>query len=404
MPASHPDLSDSPPPSVTRSAEAPVGVPPPTQPRAGSSRLVWRTNAWLFLATVASVFVTSYGPNRGDGRALADALQFTSSLLGILLAHEFGHYIAARIHKVDASLPFFIPMPLVSPFGTMGAVIRMRSIIPTRRALLDIGAAGPLAGLALCLPLYAWGAHHSQVVPLSPGAEQGLELGDSLLLRLLDRLFGPPVPDGMDLLLSPVAFAAWAGLFVTMINLIPVGQLDGGHVAFSLFGPRQNRIAQWVHRSMLVFFFVSVASFVLRDLRSGFGLWRLGHHVNNSLFWLLWFEILAVLGWIAQPRSRPTDKLDDGLGVRTRLAAIFGLVLIAAMLRDERSIMAWVAWFVGLGVLLLMEARWGSLRASSPLLDHPATGAQPLGRGRAAIAVLTLAFFVLLFMPTPISL
>ena len=100
--------------------------------------------------------------------------QYTASLLAILLAHEFGHYIAARIHKVDASLPFFIPLPLLSPFGTMGAVIRMRGVIPTRRALLDIGAAGPLAGLALAIPLYAWGVAHSQVVPIDGSLAGGV--------------------------------------------------------------------------------------------------------------------------------------------------------------------------------------------------------------------------------------
>ena len=105
--------------------------------------------------------VTRDEPRRA---ALAHAAQFTGALLAILLAHEFGHYIAARLHKVDASLPFFIPLPILSPFGTMGAVIRMRSVIPTRRALFDIGAAGPLAGLALAIPLYAWGVAHSEVV------------------------------------------------------------------------------------------------------------------------------------------------------------------------------------------------------------------------------------------------
>jgi membrane-associated protease RseP (regulator of RpoE activity) len=171
------------------------------------------------------------------------------------------------------SLPYFIPLPMLSPFGTMGAVIRMRSIIPTRRALLDIGAAGPLAGLALALPLYAWGAAHSHVVPLDG---QGTELGDSLLLRLLDRWFAPPVPAGTALYLSPVANAAWAGMFVTMINLLPVGQLDGGHVAYALAGRRQDRAALIVHRSMLAFFFVSLASYLLRDARAGMGFYRIG--------------------------------------------------------------------------------------------------------------------------------
>ncbi len=384
--------------------------------------LAWRTNASLFLATVASVFVTYFvadATTQGVSRITAlHAGEFTAALLVILLAHEFGHYTAARMHKVDASLPFFIPLPFLSPFGTMGAVISMRSVIPTRRALHDIGAAGPLAGLALAVPLYAWGVAHStmQSVDALGGS---LQLGDSFLLRLLDHWFAPHPPDGMDLFLSPVAFAGWAGMFVTMINLLPVGQLDGGHVAFSLFGPRQNRIARWVHRSMPVFFFVSVGSFIARDLRAGVGLWHIGRNVNNSLFWLLWFEILAVLGSLA-PRERDhggergecveSGKHDRAgtegpspLGVRTRLFATIWLALLAGLFHDSTSAVLWVAWFVGLGLLLGMEARWGVLRETSTLLDHPPTGAQPLSAGRKLVAVITLAFFVLLFMPTPLS-
>jgi membrane-associated protease RseP (regulator of RpoE activity) len=371
--------------------------------------LRWRANAWLFLATVASVFVTgltigwsSQEPTRAV--AMTRAAEFTAALLGILLAHEFGHFIAARLHKVDASLPYFLPMPVVSPFGTMGAVIRMRSVIPTRRALLDIGAAGPLAGLALAIPIYAIGVSRCELVGLDTLGSLGgdsMQFGDSLLMRVLDHWFAAPIPEGMDRLVSPLEHAGWAGMFVTMINLIPVGQLDGGHVAFALFGPRQNRIAQWVQRSMLVFFFVSVASFVARDVRAGFGLWHIGRHVNNSIFWLVWFEVLAIIGTLSAP---PRTSSGDRLGTRTRIFAVASLALMAGVFREESSVLAWAAWFLGLGVLLAMEARWGALRTESTVLDHPPTSAQPLGWVRAAVAVITLAFFGLLFMPTPIAL
>jgi len=402
MPGLPPDSTDSPPPSAAPSSDL---VAPALPRHAGSAPLAWRTNAWLFAATVGSVFFTGYNPRLPHREALLEAVQFTGALLGILLSHEFGHFIAARIHKVDASLPYFIPLPApLSPFGTMGAVIRMRSVIPTRRALLDIGAAGPLAGLALALPLYAWGVARSKVVPLGSLGDEGMQLGGSILLRALDRAFGPVVPEGTDILLSPVAFAAWTGMFVTMINLLPVGQLDGGHVAFALFGPRQNRIAQWVHRSMLAFFFVSLASFVARDVHAGLGLWHLGRHVCNSLSWFVWFEILSVLGWLSSPSSRARTDSDDRLGIRTRLFGALGLAMLAGVLRDETSVLAWGCWFLGLAVLLVMEARGGSLRASSSLLDHPATGTEPLRWARAAVAIVTLAFFALLFMPTPIGL
>jgi membrane-associated protease RseP (regulator of RpoE activity) len=381
------------------SGEAHGGAPPvATRP------LSWRTNAWLFVATVASAFLTWIyvyeWPARPSLPGALRALEYTGALLSILLAHEFGHYIAARVHKVDASLPYFIPMPLVSPFGTFGAVIRMRSVIPTRRALLDIGAAGPLAGLALAIPLYAWGVAHSSTVAIdSIGDGEMVDWGSSLLERGLDKMFAPPLAAGMDVAFSPVAFAAWVGMFVTMINLLPIGQLDGGHVAFALFGPRQNKIGRWVHRSMLAFFFVGLVSFVARDVSAGLGLWRVGRHVHNSLFWLMLFEILAVLGSLSAPASGSDRQLDN----RTRLFATIGLALLAWILRDRTSVLLWSTWFVGLGVLLAMEARWGALHPSSALLDHPPTGAQPLSWGRATLAVITLAFFVLLFMPTPVA-
>jgi membrane-associated protease RseP (regulator of RpoE activity) len=359
--------------------------------------LGWQRNAWFFVATVASCFVTQFDVSAPRGIAALHAVEYTAALLAILVSHELGHYVTARIHKVDASLPYFLPMPILSPFGTMGAVIRMRSVIPTRRALLDIGASGPLAGMAVAIPLYAWGVSSSRLVPLD-GTSGGMILGDSILGRVLDHFFAQPVPEGMDIALSPVAFAAWAGMFVTMINLLPLGQLDGGHVAFALFGPRQDRLARWVHRSVLAFFFVSLGSFVVRDLHAGLGLWRLGRNVGNAVFWLVWFEVLAVIGSMSS-RAGPGP-----LTVRTRAVATLGLALLAGIARDKTSPVVWGAWFVGLGLLLAMEVRWGALRPDSALLDHPPTGAEPLGKGRAAVAVVTLALFVLLFMPTPLAL
>ena len=204
----------------------------------------------------------------------------------------------------------------------------------------------------------------------------------------------------MNIMLSPVAFAGWAGMFVTMINLLPGGQLDGGHVAFALFGPRQNRIAQWVHRSMLAFFFVSVASFVARDVRGG--LRRCGTWASTSSN----SHVLAASGsrcWPSSARSsrargRATGSASARASWRRSASA-----LLAGLFHDRTAPLPWIAWFVGLGVLLAMEVRWGALRRESTLLDHPPTGAQPLRPGARPIAVLTLAFFVLLFMPTPFA-
>ena len=328
--------------------------------------------------------------------SLVSGAEFTATLLAILLAHEFGHFIAARLHRVDASLPFFIPLPVLSPFGTMGAVIRMRGTIPTRKALLDIGASGPIAGLVLAIPLYAWGVTRSQPIALEGPTSS---LGESVVLRLLDHFFAPTVPEGMDLLLSPIAYAAWVGMFITMINLLPVGQLDGGHVAYALFGPKQDKIALFVHRSLLAFFFVSVASFLLRDVRIGIGFARFGLHVGNSLFWLVWFQVLAVLGMLSsKERPRPGEHVS----IATRLVSVLGLALIAALGQTRANPIVWVAWLCGLGFLLAMEIKWGTLRKHA-LFDHPPTGSAKLGPGRTAIAVVTLALFALLFMPTPMS-
>jgi membrane-associated protease RseP (regulator of RpoE activity) len=362
-------------------------------------------NLVLFLATVASVMFTyTYGSEEGlFSRAgwLAGA-QFTAALLGILGAHEFGHYFAARIHKVDASLPYFIPLPVFSPFGTMGAVIRMRGVIPTRRALLDIGASGPLAGMCVAIPLYLWGAAHSRVVDAAAG--ESMELGESVLLRLLDAIAAQPVPEGKTLLLSPVAFAAWGGMFVTMINLLPVSQLDGGHVAYALFGERHNRIAPWVHRSMLVFFGVSLASYLARDVSHGLGFARIGQHVGNSIFWLVWFEVVAILASLSTrgADSRGDDDERPRMTLGARALAVGGLVFLASEGRDKGGALVWIAFFVGLALLVAMEVRGGSLRAS-PLLDHPPTAPNGLGGLRTGIAIVTLALFALLFMPTPIA-
>jgi membrane-associated protease RseP (regulator of RpoE activity) len=370
---------------------------------AAAEPLSWRKNAWLFVATAVCVFLK--GAQQTDAAFLSHAslvsgAQFAGALLSILLAHEFGHYIAARLHKVDASLPFFIPMPFLSPFGTMGAVIRMRGVIPTRKALLDIGASGPLAGICLAIPLYAWGVAHSRLIPWD-GTSGGLELGESVLSKVIDHFAVGHVPDGMNIELSPIAFAAWAGMFVTMINLFPVGQLDGGHVAYALLGKRQDRAAVIAHRAMLAFFFVSIGGYLVRDARAGLGFHRIGEHVNNSMFWLVWFEVLAVLGTLSS-RKREAPASPETLSVGTRVAATALLVALAAFGRDYSSVGLWIAWFVGLGVLLAMEVRGGTLR-SHATFEHPSAGTSPLGVLRVGIAVVTLLLFALLFMPTPIS-
>lgn len=176
--------------------------------------------------------------------AMGVGLSFSVPLLAILLAHEFGHYFAAKFHDVRATLPLFIPAPPLL-VGTFGAFIRLHGMPRTRRALFDVGAAGPWAGLLVALPVVAIGLRLSRVMPLDAAAGRGgLELGTSILFDWLSRRILGVDPNQATILLHPTALAGWFGLFVTFLNLLPVGQLDGGHVVYALFGRRHQRIAR----------------------------------------------------------------------------------------------------------------------------------------------------------------
>jgi membrane-associated protease RseP (regulator of RpoE activity) len=174
---------------------------------------------------------------------LLAGLPFAATLLSILAAHEFGHYFAARWHKVAVTLPYFIPMPLT--FGTLGAFIQLKEPVSDRRKLFDIGVAGPLAGLALAIPLLIYGFTTSEIM-VPPPNSSGMILGDSIFTYVVSRvMFGRVFPDpltGEDLFVGPVFFAAWIGFLVTALNLLPVGQLDGGHTVFAMFGEKARYI------------------------------------------------------------------------------------------------------------------------------------------------------------------
>ena len=173
---------------------------------------------------------------------LVNGLLFAGGLLSILLAHEFGHYFTAKRYGVPATLPYFIPFP-ISPFGTLGAVIRMSPRIPNRRALFDIAAAGPLAGLVLAIPFTYIGILFSRFIPKEAVGSGVITLSEPLLFQGLSWLAHGTVPETVDVILHPLAFAGWAGMFVTALNLLPIGQLDGGHVVHSLFGMRSRQVA-----------------------------------------------------------------------------------------------------------------------------------------------------------------
>jgi membrane-associated protease RseP (regulator of RpoE activity) len=165
---------------------------------------------------------------------------YSGTILAILGCHELGHYFACRYYDVDASLPFFLPLPPPFPLtGTLGAFIRIREPIPSKRMLFDIGIAGPIAGFLIAVPALFVGLEMSRLGRVPPDMN-GLSLGEPLLFQLAAKLlFGTP-PEGYSVNLHPIAFAAWFGLLATSLNLFPIGQLDGGHISYAVFGRRSS--------------------------------------------------------------------------------------------------------------------------------------------------------------------
>lgn len=292
----------------------------------------WALHLGLFAATVCSVWYAgaSYeASSRGldqPVQALVHGWRYAVPLLAILLCHEFGHYVAARLHGVDASLPFFIPAPIISYFGTMGAVIRMRGRIRSRDALLDIGAAGPLAGLVVALPVLVVGLATSPVDRVSGFV---IQEGNSLLYLGLKRAVCGAIPPGHDVQLNAIAFAGWVGLFVTALNLLPIGQLDGGHIAYALLGKRQNRISRLAHLGLLAMFLLNVWWFVAPLLREGWTGELLAMGIGNSIFWLFWFVLLAGVRRASGGDHPPTD--DGDLSPGRRAIAVVSLVLFVLL-------------------------------------------------------------------------
>jgi membrane-associated protease RseP (regulator of RpoE activity) len=196
-----------------------------------------RIPAILFFATIlttlaAGAIQQGFNPFLNP-RALLRGIPFSFTLMAILLTHEMGHYLASRRHRVRASLPYFIPSPTF--IGTFGAFIKIRSPIYSKAALLDIGAAGPLAGFVVAVAAIAIGLSKSTFTD-SPPESMSLQLGAPLIFSFFERIILGPLPDGTNIILHPVAFAGWIGLFVTSLNLIPIGQLDGGHILYAILG------------------------------------------------------------------------------------------------------------------------------------------------------------------------
>ncbi len=277
-----------------------------------------RLNAVLFLLTLLTTTMAGGYTAGADFSllrplssfaSLASGLSFSIPLMLILLAHELGHYMTARRHGVDASLPYFLPAPFSQYFfiGTFGAFIRMRAIPNSRRIMFDIGAAGPWAGMLIALPATIIGLQHSTIGPLDTSAG-GIDLGNSLLFLGLSRWILGVDPNSVNVTLHPIALAGWLGFLVTSLNLIPSGQLDGGHVTYALFGRRHRLIARY---AVLACVAMVAIPFVLGR--------------NYWLGWLLWAVLLIIIG-LGHPTT--TDS-DTPLDFRRQVAAWLTVVLFA---------------------------------------------------------------------------
>lgn len=238
-----------------------------------------------------------------EPRVFAQGATFSASLLAILFSHEMGHYLACRYYKVNATLPYFIPAPPIFLAGTFGAFIKIRSPIPSRRALFDIGLAGPLAGFVVAVPLSVLGVLTlGPPIPL-PLAEGTIFFNDPPLFRLIAKLAGVPlIPNTLP---NPYYMAAWIGLLVTSLNLMPVGQLDGGHGTFALFGPR-------AHRRIAQVAFVSTAALAI-----------LGYYWHHSPSGFLYTILLAIMLRV----PHPAPAVMEPLGAKRILIAILTLVV-----------------------------------------------------------------------------
>ncbi len=279
------------------------GVIPRTQPDT-------RLNLWLYIATIVSVVVT--GTQFGSGQNSLDwgaGLMFGATVMAILTAHEMGHYVVGKLRGAPVSLPYFIPLPIIGIFGTLGAVIVQREPFEDRRTLLEVGIAGPLAGFLLAVPLLILGLSLSTVQAL-PSTGNTLIFGDSLLTQTLGVWrFGPLAP-GTDIVAHPILIAAWFGLLITGINLVPAGQLDGGHIAYAILGQR----ARYLSYAMIAVFMA------------------LALLLSES--WLLWAIMLLLFGRSHPPSLNQSVKLEP---IHFALALIAVLVLVLVFVPNPLS-------------------------------------------------------------------
>ena len=269
-------------------------------------------NLVLLLATLGTTtvvgadfhraFVTGFDTSADGPLVLRQGLWYSLTVLTILGVHELGHYYACRRYRVDASIPYFMPAPLL--IGTLGAFIRIRQAIPTKRMLFDIGVAGPIAGFVVAVPALFVGVALSQVLPRPDDFGEGgaLLFGQPLLFRLAAWTIWGATPEGYSLNLHPMGFAAWVGLLATALNLFPIGQLDGGHISYAVFGARSTLVT----------------------LTAAAVLFALAFH---SPSWIVWAVLMVVMLVALGPRHPRTLDHDIPIDRTRMLVAAFALVI-----------------------------------------------------------------------------
>ncbi|MGH7885445.1 MAG: site-2 protease family protein [Thermodesulfobacteriota bacterium] len=284
-----------------------------------------KTHIILFVLTVITTFISGY---LIDGSVLS-GIYFSFSLLLILGAHEMGHYYYARKHRVSVTPPYFIPAPpFISPIGTFGAVIKIKSRMNTKKELFDIGVAGPILGILFAFPILFIGLYFSRTINIdSDTIKGGIELGNSLIFLFFSKLIFGNIPKESQIFLHPVAFAGWIGLLVTALNLIPSGQLDGGHIVYSVFPKKwHTNISKIVIAILIIFGFGTEPIFFLLKNYNIFD-------VDGSILsflkfegwlgWLLWGLILTFLG----TKHPPTFFDEVDIGLKRKIIAVIALLI-----------------------------------------------------------------------------
>jgi membrane-associated protease RseP (regulator of RpoE activity) len=285
---------------------------PPPRPRKFQSRL-W-LHALLLLLTIGStttagalhyasfIYEFSARPIDWQWGLLLQGFWYSGTLIGILGAHEMGHYLLCRRYNVDASLPYFIPLPpVIFLTGTLGAVIRIREAFPTRKVLFDIGVAGPIAGFVVLVPAVFYGMSLSTVVP-EPTQGSMLFLGEPLLFKIATWVVVGPVKDGYTVNIHPMVFAAWFGMLATAINLLPFGQLDGGHITYATLGRWSVPISIATVGITIAMTFVTVS-------------------------WLLMTLVMLVMLFMLGPRHPRVIYEHEPVGIGRNLIAVFALIM-----------------------------------------------------------------------------